>query len=155
MLVSRPDRRDLRAPISPSAPGWQHHPVRGFRIDRTCPQIVSITRGDDVLVSRCHVAERWSARLVGLLGTADLNADEGLWLAPCASVHTWGMRIAIACVFVDDQGHVLRVVDPLPPWRVVSCRGAAAVLETAADGMRDVQVGDLLRWSSNRSTPHK
>ncbi len=148
MLVSRPDRRDLRAQIPPSAPGWQHHPVRGFRIDRTCPRIVPIVRGDDIVVPRCHVAERWSARFVGLLGTTDLTAGEGLWLAPCASVHTWGMRIAIACAFVDEAGRVLRVVDPLPPWRAVACRGAAAVLETGADGMRDVQVGDLLRWGS-------
>ncbi len=96
------------------------------------------------MVSKCRVAERWSARLVGLLGTVELADGEGLWLAPCASVHTWGMRIAIACAFVDGQGRVLRVVDPLPPWRAVACKGAAAVLETCAGGLRSVQVGEVL-----------
>ena len=99
-----------------------------------------------MIVSRCHVAERWWARFVGLLGTADLAADEGLWIAPCGSVHTWGMRVTIGCAFVDAHGRVLRVVDPLPPWRVAACRGAAAVLETRAGGLRAITVGDTLTF---------
>lgn len=95
---------------------------------------------------RCHVAERWPARLVGLLGTAALAADEGLWIAPCRSVHTWGMRVTIACAFIDAQGRVVRVVDPLPPWRMAAYRGAAAVLETRAGGLRGITVGDTLTF---------
>lgn len=101
--------------------------------------------GDDVVLARCHVAGGWFSRLVGLLGTADLAVDEGLWIAPCASVHTWGMRIAIACAFLDANGQVLRVVDPLPARRAAAFRGAAIVLEARAGALRTVRVGDVLR----------
>ena len=102
-------------------------------------------RGDEVVLTRCHVADRWFARLVGLLGTADLAGGEALWIAPCASVHTGGMRMAIACAFLDAHGRVLRVVDPLPTWRAASFRGAAGVLETRAGALRTVRAGDVLR----------
>lgn len=122
--------------------------VSRFRVDHTCSRCVSVMRGDDVVLARCHVADGWFSRLVGLLGTADLATDEGLWIAPCASVHTWGMRIAIACAFLDAQGRVLRVVDPLPRWRAASFRGAAVVLEAHAGALRTVRVGEVLRQVS-------
>lgn len=102
-------------------------------------------RGDETVVARCHVADRWLARLVGLLGTANLGDGEGLWLAPCSSVHTWGMRIPIVCVFLDGEGRVLRVVDALPPWRAAAVRGAVAVLEARVGGLNAVRVGEVLR----------
>lgn len=116
-----------------------------FRIDRMSSTAVAIANDDGIVVARCHVATRWTARLVGLLATADLRADEGVWLAPCRSVHTWGMRISIACAFVDRDGRVLRVIDPLPPRRTAAVRGASAVLETRAGGLARVRVGDVLR----------
>ncbi len=144
-------------PVTPAPVGsnvcihwWQHHGVSRLRIDQTCPQVVSILRGDDVVLERCHVADRWFSRLVGLLGTADLAAGEGLWIAPCASVHTWGMRVAIACVFLDAQGRVLRVVDPLPPRRAASFRGAAVVVETRPGALQTVTVGETLRQAPAR-----
>lgn len=115
-----------------------------FRIDRTAPSVVTVAHDGSPLVVTCHVADRWFARLVGLLGTADLRQDEGLWITPCRSVHTWGMRRAIACAFVDGDFRVLRVVDPLPPRRSASARGARAVLEVPAGVLAAVQVGDLL-----------
>ncbi len=113
--------------------------------------MAALTQNGAVLVARCHVAEGPWARLVGLLGTTELAQDEGLWLASCASVHTWGMRMTIACAFVDGQGRVVRVVDPLPPWRVASCAGASSVLETGAGGLRDVRVGDVLALRGRRT----
>lgn len=104
-----------------------------------------MTVGDDVVIPRCHVADSWTARLVGLLGTSDLGPDEGVWIAPCRSVHTWGMRIAIACAFLDRAGRVVRVVDPLTPWRTASMRGAHAVIETRAGGLAGLSVGDVVR----------
>jgi len=99
--------------------------------------------GADV-VARCHVADGPLARLVGLLGTPDLADVEGLWLERCGSVHTAGMRIPIACAFLDGSGRVLRVVDRLPPWRAARAKGAVSVVETRAGGMRGVAVGDRL-----------
>lgn len=111
-----------------------------------CRVVQEIVDGDgNPLVACCYVADRPPARLVGLLGTPDLTQDEGLWLEPCSSVHTWGMRISIACAFLDAGGRVLRVVDPLPPWRHVAVRGARAVVEVRPGRLPGVIPGTSLR----------
>jgi hypothetical protein len=56
-----------------------------------------------------------------------------LLLPRCRSVHTFGMRFAIDVTFLDGEGRVLRAVPAVPPWRVVSCPGAAGVLEAPAE----------------------
>ena len=83
---------------------------------------------------RIRRAERWWSRAVGLLGTRSLADDHGLWLAPCASVHTVGMAYPIDVVFVDGAGAVLKVVPALTAWRASACRGAVSTLELPAGG---------------------
>src|SRR3954451_8506037 len=77
-----------------------------------------------------RVARSFRERLVGLAFAR--QAGEPLLIPRCRSVHTAGMRFPIDVVFLDPRGRVLRVVRDVPPWRVVSCRQAAAVIETAA-----------------------
>ncbi len=77
-----------------------------------------------MIAARCYRASSAAARLVGLLGTPDLAEDEALWLEPCGSVHTVLLRAPIGCAFLDGDGRVLRVVDPLPRSRVAAARGA-------------------------------
>ena len=84
-----------------------------------------------VLVPRVTVARTPWRRALGLLGRRALAAGEGLWLEPCAAVHTWGMRFAIDAVFLDAGGTVMRVVT-LSPWRMVWTPGARSVLELSA-----------------------
>jgi len=119
-----------------------------------CRRAVSVRReSGGELVPRCHVADGPLARLVGLLGTPDLAGDEALWLERCGSVHTVGMRIAIGCAFLDASGRVLRVVDPLPPWRAARARGAASVLEVRAGRLAGIGIGErLVRHSTSGPT---
>jgi uncharacterized membrane protein (UPF0127 family) len=107
-----------------------------------------------VVAARCRRAERPLARLVGLLGTPDLRSDEALWLSPCASVHTAFLRAAIGCAFLDPDGRVLRVVDPLPRWRAAACPGAAAAVECAAGVLTaaTVRPGTVL-WLGDAKNP--
>lgn len=70
--------------------------------------------------------------MVGLLGRRHLPEREGLFLSPAWSIHTWFMRFPIDVVFVDRDGEILRVVERLGPWRLVSHRKAHAVIELAA-----------------------
>jgi len=116
-----------------------------LRIDRLTgpPEPLRDARGR-VLAARCYRAGSARARLVGLLGTPDLAADEALWLEPCASVHTAGLWAPIGCAFLDAGGHVLRVVDPLARWRVAAARGARAVVECRAGVLSGVAVGTRL-----------
>jgi uncharacterized protein len=80
--------------------------------------------------SRCP--SRCSAlftRALGLLVGAPLGPEEGLFIAPCASIHTIGMRYPIDVVFVDREGRVLRVCTQVRAGRMRFARGAHGVLE--------------------------
>jgi uncharacterized membrane protein (UPF0127 family) len=78
---------------------------------------------------RFELATGFLARIRGLLDPAVCNEGEVLVLAPCASIHTFGMRESIDVAFLDQKGCVLRAVQGLLPNRLLSCRGAACVLE--------------------------
>ena len=103
--------------------------------------------GGRSLAERCHRAGSPLARLVGLLGTSDMSADEALWLEPCSRVHTVGLRARIGCAFLDADGRVMHVVDPLRRRRAAGCRGARTVVECSAGVLTTagVRAGDVLR----------
>ena len=67
-------------------------------------------------------------RLLGL-ALRRRRPDHALLIPRCRSVHTFGMRFPLDLIWLDSEGRVLRVDEAVPPWRVRSCRGAAAVLE--------------------------
>lgn len=75
------------------------------------------------------------ARARGLLGTSAIWGDAGrvLVLAPCRSVHTFGMRYALDIAFVDRHGTVLRAERNVEPGCLLSCRRATFVLERPHD----------------------
>ncbi|HUI59683.1 MAG TPA: DUF192 domain-containing protein [Steroidobacteraceae bacterium] len=79
-----------------------------------------------------RVADNFLTRALGLLIGRPLGATEGLLIAPCASIHTVGMRYAIDVVFVDRQGRVLKVCPEVPAGRIRLARGARGVLELRA-----------------------
>jgi uncharacterized protein len=98
------------------------------------------------LAVRVRSAKSLIHRTVGLLGTSQLPEGEGLWLAPCPSIHTFFMRYPIDVVFLDAAGTVLYQAT-LPPWRitrfVAHSRGA---LELSAGTLQRTQtvVGDRI-----------
>lgn len=123
--------------------------MRRLRIDRlTAPPGVLVSGADAVFARRCYRAGALPARLVGLLATPDLAADEALWLEPCASVHSLGLRAPIGCAFLDSDGTVLRVLDPLPRGRLATARGARAVVECSAGRLGRLSPGARLEWVS-------
>lgn len=77
-------------------------------------------------------ARSFTARLCGLLGRSGLDADAGLYLPGCRSIHTFGMSYAIDVLFVDRCGHVLKRIDALSPWRIAICLRADGVVELPA-----------------------
>ena len=118
-----------------------------LRIDRLDPAPLELTADGRALAPRCHLAARPLPRLVGLLGTPDLRPEEALWIGRCAAVHTAFLRVPIGVAFVDGDGRVLRVVDPLPRGRAAACRDARAVVECRAGELRaaGVRPGCVLR----------
>jgi uncharacterized membrane protein (UPF0127 family) len=90
-------------------------------------RVVNRTRGI-LLGDRVRTASTFLSRLVGLLGTAAIAEGEGLWIVPCRSVHTLGMRCPIDVAFLDARGVVVGILVGLPPNRVgrvfLDARGA-------------------------------
>lgn len=115
------------------------------------PGYIAINRGTETtLLSRVQRTERYTERLRGLLGTANLTPGTGLLLAPCNSIHTFFMRYPIDAVFLNQQGFITRLARSLKPWRLCGSRRSCMVLETR-DGVIEeasLQVGEQLIWRS-------
>lgn len=104
---------------------------------------------DRPVALRVRFAARRIERLRGLIGHPPLRMGEGLLLAPCRGVHTFGMRHPIDVLALDGGGWVLRSWRALPPRRLTGLlRRGAAVLELPvgaidASGTRE---GHRLAW---------
>ena len=84
------------------------------------------------LVPDVALADGVFTRLRGLLGRPPLRSGEGLWLTPCGSVHTVGMRVVIDVAFIGTDGRVLAIHSNLAPFRFALVRGARHALELGA-----------------------
>ncbi len=111
---------------------------------------VLLTADGKVLCPRVVRPRGFWQRHLGLLARAPLAQGEGLWLQPCGSVHTWGVRQRIDLLFLDPEHRVLRWVADVPPWRVVTApRGTASVVELATRPRRIVPaVGCVLSFKA-------
>jgi trehalose synthase len=99
-----------------------------------------------VLGHSVPVAAHGRARLLGLARLDRAEAGPGLLLPRCRSVHTFGMRFPLDLVFLDAEGRPRSLRRRVPSRRIVSDRGASAVLELPSlSGMtaREVQVPSL------------
>jgi uncharacterized membrane protein (UPF0127 family) len=101
----------------------------------------------------CLLPRVWKAagtwdRMRGLLGRPPLQPGEGLWIEPCASVHTLGMGYALDLAFVDAQGRVKKLVHGISPLRLAGAVGARATLEAGAGQLAacGLNVGDQIAW---------
>jgi uncharacterized protein len=82
-----------------------------------------------------------------LLGRPRLRREEGLWLTPCRSVHTFGMHYAIDLVFMDGQTRVIKCVEALAPRSFAACPKAYSVIEFAPQTIAQagIQPGMVLK----------
>jgi uncharacterized membrane protein (UPF0127 family) len=112
--------------------------------------VVHAERGT-CLVPRVWRAESAWERLRGLLGRPSLGPGEGLWLEPCAMVHTVGMRYALDLAFIDRRGRVCRLVHGLAPARLAGCAAARTTLELAGGALAasGIRIGDAVRWTQS------
>jgi uncharacterized membrane protein (UPF0127 family) len=98
---------------------------------------INVTRRK-LLADRLRVAGNFRDRLIGLLGRSSLEKGEALWLSPCRSIHTIGMRFPIDVVFLDSGQTVVRTVSGLPPFRFCLGGGhARGVIELPAGILAD------------------
>lgn len=91
------------------------------------------------------IADSRLSRLAGLTPLERLDADRGMLIPRCRSVHTAGMKFAIDVLFADWAPaaaglRVLALRERVVPWRVAGLLGARArttvVIELAAGSAR-------------------
>lgn len=93
------------------------------------------------LAEEVREARTFGARLRGWLAETSPAPGQGIYLAPCAWVHTFGMRAAVDAVYIDRQG-IVRAVRTLAPGRLGPwVRGAAGVLEVPAGTCERLECG--------------
>ena len=111
-------------------------------------RILNSTR-DTELADRAWTAEGFWPRLVGLLRHSSLEPGEALILEPCTSVHTAFMRFAIAVVYVDRPGPVVKPSPELTPYRstglLPGCRAVIGLPGAPAQVVAG-HAGGLSRW---------
>ena len=108
-------------------------------------QVTNVTRGT-VLATRLEAAHTGPTRRRGLLGRDGLERGEGLWIAPCESVHTFFMRFPIDLVYLDRERRIKKARSAVGPWRLSACLSAHSILELPAGTIRETQTerGDTL-----------
>ena len=111
-------------------------------------KVLNLTR-QAVLADCVEVADHGATRRKGLLGRSGLPAGEGLWIVPCESVHTFGMKFPIDLVYLDRKKKVKKVRSGVPPWRLSACLSAHSVIELASGTilMTQTRPGDTLEFS--------
>jgi uncharacterized membrane protein (UPF0127 family) len=108
-------------------------------------RVSNTTRGTK-LGSSVDIADSVVKRRVGLLGHSQLAPGQGLWLKPCDSIHTFGMKFPIDVVFLGKEHQVLDVRPNMAPGQTVEFAPAHSALEFPAGTLArtQTQIGDEL-----------
>ena len=103
-------------------------------------KVVNVTRnallGDGVLTARTSME-----RAKGLLGTGKLSRGGGLWIVPCRSIHSFGMRYEFDALFLDRNG---KVVGAHPRFR----RNRISWIVWKAKGVLELPAGTIDRTAT-------
>jgi uncharacterized membrane protein (UPF0127 family) len=91
-------------------------------------QVKNLTR-NTVLATCLEVANTGSKRNKGLLGRERLSPGEGMWILPCAAVHTFWMHFSIDLIYLDRKNRIQKLSSGVPPWRLSACLWAHSVIE--------------------------
>lgn len=106
--------------------------------------------GGNVILGECRMTETAWERMRGLLPRSGLRAGEGLWIAPCTSIHTFFMGFTIDAAFLDRSGKVIALYHSLKPWRLSGIHlSAAGVLEAPAGALAGLKKGEVLEICSS------
>ncbi|HEU4655765.1 MAG TPA: DUF192 domain-containing protein [Steroidobacteraceae bacterium] len=103
-------------------------------------QTAVVSDQGELIAAQVRVANTFLSRLIGLLDMSRMDEEEGLWLAPGGSIHTFAMRFPIDVLFLDGEGRVLLYRHAVKPWRIaLAPRRTRYVLELAAGRVRKLQ----------------
>ena len=124
-----------------------------------CLTAINVTRG--VRLTECgRIADNAYTRLVGLLRDKALAHGDGLWILPCNSIHSFGMRFVFDAIFLDKNLRVVHLMQEMKPWRISKLVFSAhSVLELPAGliAQTATELGDQfeMRKEARQSGPYK
>jgi hypothetical protein len=110
----------------------------------------NLTRGR-IIGDAVRVAERFFSRMRGLLRTDGLAEGEGLWIQPCNSIHSLGMRFDFDALFLGPDGRVVGRHERFRRNRISKVFwNARGVLELPAGTIErtGTEVGDEIRFET-------
>jgi uncharacterized protein len=103
--------------------------------------------GAVLVVDQLAIAESFWQRGRGLLGRSRLEANEALWIKPCNNIHTFFMKFAIDCVFVDSKMEIKSIAKSVVPFRFVGPYWKSSSVIEMPSGlaeMKNLKIGDQL-----------
>lgn len=89
-------------------------------------------RSGQLLTSHAGIANTSELRRRGLLQHTSLEEGDGLWIAPCEAVHSFGMKFTIDVLYLSKQKVVLKINPNMVKRRISLCLRAHSVLEVPA-----------------------
>lgn len=103
-------------------------------------------RTNETLIENLQTAQTFLTRFRGLMGIESLDADAGLWITPCNSVHCFFMRFPIDVIFLDKHHRVVHVQQNMQPGSISPIiRQAKSVIEVNARTLGTaLETGDRL-----------
>jgi uncharacterized membrane protein (UPF0127 family) len=104
-------------------------------------------RNGEELSSDVELADSLFKRMKGLLGRKELGKGESLWIRPCNSIHTIGMKFPIDVLFLDKENMIVTLKKNILPNRISGLyMKAVSVLELPAGTLTatDTQAGDKI-----------
>ena len=110
---------------------------------------VRVERENGEFLCNAMVADSMKSRGIGLLGKKSLPDDQGLWIKPCTSVHTFFMRFPIDILYLDKDNTVVKQSKMKVNRMSFGGKGAKTVLELpwASIEKHDIRVGEQLALS--------
>ena len=110
-------------------------------------RVANQTKGR-VLADRADIADTSAKRRTGLLKHSRLEPGEGLWIAPCEGVHTFGMKFPIDVIFLNKKKQILKTRPDMVKGRIAFSLRAYSVLELPAGTLAETGTvaGDQLEF---------
>jgi uncharacterized membrane protein (UPF0127 family) len=102
-------------------------------------------RNSKQLADNVTIANSLFKRMKGLLGKKYMLNGEALWIKPCLSVHTFGMKFPVDVAFLNKRNQVIATIRNLQPNRLTKLYlKSSSVLELPAGVLEatDTRVGD-------------
>lgn len=114
-------------------------------------KLVNLDTGE-VLADHLGEARTFFRRLKGLMFTKHLMPEDGLYLVPCRSVHSFFMNYSIDVLYLNNQLQIIAMDMRLKPGKFGQVnRNTTSVVELPAGMLESSQtrVGQTVRFQNN------